>query len=384
MTTPAKPILWIPGPTEVRPAILAECARPMIGHRSKAMTTLMERLDPHLRFAFGLKDGSDASVAVHTCAGTGLMESSLLGVGPRVLCVVNGSFSKRFHEIAVALGKDAVKLSAPMGAQVPFADIDKALREQGPFDALTIVSNETSTGVRTPLKELAAVTRKFPQTMVLVDFVSYIAGAPIDFDEHGFDFGFAGIQKALALPPGLTVAAASKRYLEAAKARKGRGFYLDPVKVFEGHAERATMATPAISLYYALAQQLEDISAGVTLPPNQRGKTGRAAWQARFDEHTRMQQVTEAWAASNDLEMLPAPALRSTTISCVKAGDLDVPALITALKSKGHEIGNGYGDLKDKTFRIGHMGDHTEAGLQDMLQLADDVIAAQRAAKTRV
>lgn len=382
MTTPVKPILWIPGPTEVRPEILAECSRPMIGHRSKAMTVLQERLDPHLRLAFGLKDGSDASVAVHTCAGTGLMESSLLGVGPRVLCIVNGAFSKRFHEIAVALGKDAVKVSAPMGSQVPFAEIEKALREQGPFDALTIVSNETSTGVRTPLKELAAVTRKFPGTMVLVDFVSWIAGAPIDFDEHGFDFGFAGIQKALALPPGLTVAAASKRYLEAAKAQKSRGFYLDPVKVFQGHAERATMATPAISLYYALAKQLEDITAGVTLPASQKGKSGRAAWQARFDEHTRMQQVTEAWAASDDLELLPAPTLRSSTISCIRAGDLDVPTLISALKAKGHEIGNGYGDLKDKTFRIGHMGDHTEARLQDMLQLADDAIAAQRGAKT--
>lgn len=383
MTKPAKTILWIPGPTEVRPEILAECARPMIGHRSKAMTTLTERLDPHLRFAFGLADASTASVAVHTCAGTGLMEASLLGVGKRVLCIVNGSFSKRYHEIAVALGKDAVKLSAPMGSQVPFADIEKALREQGPFDALTIVSNETSTGVRTPLAQLAAVTKQFPSTMVLVDFVSYIAGAPIDFDANGIDFGFAGIQKALALPPGLTVAAASKRYLEAAKQRKDRGYYLDPVKVFEGHAERATMATPCISLYYALAKQLEDISAGVVLPDTQRGKTGRAAWQARFDEHTRMQQVTEAWASSNDLEMLPAPALRSTTISCVKAGDLDVPAFITGMKAKGHEIGNGYGDLKDKTFRIGHMGDHTEARLQEMLQLADDVIVELRAAKTR-
>ncbi|MBL8863428.1 MAG: alanine--glyoxylate aminotransferase family protein [Planctomycetes bacterium] len=383
MTKPVRPILWIPGPTEVRPEILAECSRPMIGHRSKAMTVLQERLDPHLKLAFGLADGSDASVAVHTCAGTGLMESSLLGVGPRVLCVVNGSFSKRFHEIAVALGKQAVKLSAPMGSQVPFAQIEQALSQQGPFDALTIVSNETSTGVRTPLSELAALTRKFRETMVLVDFVSYIAGAPIDFDEHGFDFGFAGIQKALALPPGLTVACASRRYLEQAKTRQSRGFYLDPVKVFAGHAERATMATPAISLYYALAQELEDISAGVTLPASQKGKTGRAAWQARFDEHTRMQQVTEAWAASNGLELLPAPALRSTTISCIQAGDLDVPAFLAAIKARGHELGNGYGDLKDKTFRIGHMGDHTESRLAEMLQLADDAIAEVRGARAR-
>lgn len=383
MSTSPKSVLWIPGPTEVRTEILAECARPMIGHRSKAMTALTERLDPHLKLAFGLKDGSTAHVAVHTCAATGMMESALRGAGERVLCVVNGSFSKRFAEIAELTGKQVTKLSAPMGSQVPFADIENALATKGPFDALTIVSNETSAGVRTPLPELAAVTRKFPDVMVLVDLVSYIAGAPVDFDANGFDFAFAGVQKALALPPGISVLCASARYLEQAKTRKLRGFYLDPVKIVEGHAQRATPATPCISLYYALAKQLEDISAGVTLPPSQRGKTGKAAWQARFDEHVRMQQVTEAWAASNGLEFLPPPALRSPTISCIRAGNLDVPAFLAGMKAKGHELGNGYGDLKDKTFRIGHMGDHTEARLAGMLQLADDVIASLRAARAR-
>jgi aspartate aminotransferase-like enzyme len=347
------------------------------------MTALTERLDPHLRLAFGLAEGSRAHVAVHTTAATGLMESALRGAGERVLCVVNGSFSQRFAEIAESVGKQVVQLRAPMGSQVPFAEIERALGERGPFDALTIVSNETSAGVRTPLPELARVTRRFPDVMVLVDLVSYIAGAPVDFDAHGFDFAFAGVQKALALPPGISVLCASERYLEQARARKLRGFYLDPVRIVEGHAQRATPATPCVSLYYALARQLEDISAGVTLPPAQRGRTGRAAWQARFDEHTRMQQVTEAWAASNGLELLPPPALRSTTISCIRKGDLDVAALIAGLKARGHEIGNGYGELKDQTFRIGHMGDHTEARLAGMLEIADDVIAAQRARGAR-
>ncbi len=374
-------VLWIPGPTEVRPQILAECARPMIGHRSKAMTALTERLDPHLRLCFGLASDSKAQVAVHTCAATGLMEAALRGAGERVLCVVNGSFSKRFAEIAESVGKQVTKLSAPMGSQVPFADIERALSEKGPFDALTIVSNETSSGVRTPLPELAALMRRFPGVMVLVDLVSYIAGAPVDFDANGIDFAFAGIQKALALPPGLSVLCASERYLAQARTRKLRGFYLDPVRIVEGHAARATPATPCISLYYALAQQLEDISAGVTLAPAQRGKTGAAAWQARFEEHVRMQQVTEAWAASNSLELLPAPALRSPTISCIQAGGLDVPAFLAAMKARGHEVGNGYGDLKDKTFRIGHMGDHTESRLSEMLAIADDVIAGLPAAR---
>jgi aspartate aminotransferase-like enzyme len=370
--------LWIPGPTEVRREILAECARPMIGHRSKAMTTLIERLDPGLRLAFGLDDGSKAHVAVHTTSATGLMEAALKGVGPRTLSLVNGSFSKRWFEIAGLMGKDAQKIQVDMGRAVAMEDLARTLAEKGPFDAVTLVSNETSTGVRTPLPEVAQVMRSHPNTFLLVDLVSYIAGAPVDFDQNGIDFGFAGVQKAFALPPGISVLCASERYLESARAQKLRGFYLDPIKIIEGHEQRATPCTPCISLYYALARQLEDITTGVTLPHKDKSKVGRVAWQSRFDEHSRMQQVTEAWAHSNDLELLPAPEHASPTISCIRAGNLDVKGLIAGLKERGHEIGNGYGDLKDKTFRIGHMGDHTEAGLAEMLQLADDVVAALR------
>lgn len=370
--------LWIPGPTEVRREILAECARPMIGHRSKAMTALIERLDPGLRLAFGLADGSRAHVAVHTTSATGLMEAALKGVGPRVLSLVNGSFSKRWFEIAGLLGKDAHRIQVEMGRAVAMDDLARTLAEKGPFDAVTLVSNETSTGVRTPLPDVARVMKGHPNTFLLVDLVSYIAGAPVDFDANGIDFGFAGVQKALALPPGISVMAASQRYMENASAQKLRGFYLDPIKIVEGHEQRATPCTPAISLYYALARQLEDITNGVMLPHKDKSKTGRAAWQARFDEHARMQQVTEAWAHSNDLELLPAPEHASPTISCIQAGGLDVSGLIGGLKERGHEIGNGYGDLKGKTFRIGHMGDHTEAGLAEMLQIADDVVAALR------
>jgi aspartate aminotransferase-like enzyme len=186
------------------------------------------------------------------------------------------------------------------------------------------------------------------------------------------------VQKAFALPPGITVLCASSRYLDGARAQKNRGLYLDPVKIVEGHEKRATPCTPAISLYYALARQLEDISNGVVLPPRERAKKGATAWNARFDVHVRMQQATEAWAESSSLPMLPAPELASPTISCVRSGDLDVAKLIAGLKERGHEIGNGYGDLKGKTFRIGHMGDHTEAGLREMLEAADDVVAAMR------
>jgi aspartate aminotransferase-like enzyme len=350
----------------------------MIGHRGTAMTALIERLDPGLRLAFGLDEESDAHVAVHTTSATGIMEASLKGVGPRVLCAVNGAFSRRWFEIAGLLGKDAVAVEAPLGAAVAPDAVALALEEQGPFDAFTLVSNETSTGVRTPLGPVARVLEKHPRVRFLVDLVSYIAGAPVDFDRNRIDLGFAGVQKAFALPPGITVLCASSRYLAGAKEEKHRGFYLDPVKIVEGHEKRATPCTPAIGLYYALARQLEDISNGAVLAARERPAPGAAAWRARFDEHVRMQQATEAWAHGHDLGLLPAPEHASPTISCVKAGSLDVAKLIAGLKARGHEIGNGYGDLKGKTFRIGHMGDHTHAGLREMLAQADEVVAAIR------
>lgn len=370
----SQPTLWIPGPTYVRPAILAECAHEMIGHRGPEMSALHERIDPHLRDCFGLAPSSTAQVAVHTTSATGLMEAALRGVGPRVLALVQGAFGQRFAEIAQQLGKEVLILNAAAGQVVDTAQIESALRSKGPFDALSVVVNETSTGVRMPLAPLQALMQQHPQTLLLADVVTLLAGAPVDFDAHGLDFAFAGSQKALALPPGISVLCVSQRYLNQAKTQRARGFYLDPVKIVEGHKQRATPATPCISLYYALAKQLEDISSGVTLHHKDRQKTGVAAWRARYEEHARMQQVCEAWAQSNGLDLLPDPALCSPTVSCIRAPQLNIPAFLTRMKALGHQLGDGYGDLRQSTFRIGHMGDHTEAKLSEMLSIADDVL----------
>lgn len=369
-------MLWIPGPTQVRPELLQEMARPAIGHRTQAMTDLILRLDPHLPFAFGLEENSSAHPAVHSTSATGLMEASLIGVGPRILCLVNGAFSQRWAEIAQQLGKDVTVLEAPWGEVAPMDSVAQTLRHKGPFHALTYVMSETSTGTLTPPEDIAEVMRDFPDTLVLTDVVSAIAGRAIDFDANGIDFAFAGVQKAFALPPGIAVGCASDRYLQQAKDQPNRGFYLDPVRFIEGHEEQKTPITPAIPHYYALAQQLEDISAGVTLPAADRHLQGAAAWQARFDKHARMQARTIEWARGHDLQLLPKHEHASPCVSCIRSGPVDVPKLIAGVAKHGFTLGNGYGKLKNETFRIGHMGDHTEAGLEDLLRAADEALRA--------
>ena len=367
-------MLWIPGPTEVRAEILAECARPMIGHRGTAMVELIERIDPHLPLAFGLQPGSEAVCGVHTCSATGMMEAALIGTGPRVLALVHGAFSKRWFEIAGLLGKDVRALECAWGQAPDPREIERVLAQEGPFDAVTLVGNETSTGVRTPLGPIRDVLAAHPRTHLLVDVVSLLAGAPIDFDAHALDFALAGTQKALALPPGLTVFCVSRRYLERAREREQRGYYLDPVRIVDGHTARKTPSTPSIGLYYALARQLEDISSGATLPGGE-DPAGPTAWQMRFEKHERMQARTVQWAESHELQLFPAPDLASPTISCIRSGSIDTPTFVAGLKERGFEIGNGYGPLKNETFRIGHMGDHTESGLERLLAAADEVLA---------
>jgi aspartate aminotransferase-like enzyme len=168
----------------------------------------------------------------------------------------------------------------------------------------------------------------------------------------------------------------SDAYLDRAREQEHRGFYLDPIRIVEGHATRKTPTTPCITLYRALAQQLEDITAGVQLPADFAAEPGPAAWEARFEVHRAMQRRTLEWAAGHGLEPFPVPAGRSATVSCIRSGEIDVPALIAGLLERGHEIGNGYGDLKNETFRIGHMGDHTPDQLEELLAAADEVLTA--------
>ncbi len=354
-------MLWIPGPTEVRPAIAAEMARPMIGHRSSDMADLVASLDPGLKLAFGLWDDSTARVGVGNHSASGMMEAALHGAGQRVLSIVGGAFAKRWFQIAETIGKDAVALEVEWGRAVDDSTLADKLDRDGPFDAVTMVVNETSTGVYTPIQHVSNVLQAFPDTLLLCDVVSYIAGGPVDFDTNCCDFAFAGVQKAFALPPGITVFCVSENYAERASGLERRSWYLDPMRTLEGHEARKTPVTPSIPHYRALAKQLADITA--------------AGWEERFAKHERMRERTLEWAAGHGCEPFPAEGWRSPTVSCLRAGPVDVAKLVDGLKARDYVISNGYGPLKGETYRIGHMGDHTEEGLEELLTAADEVLA---------
>lgn len=355
---------FLPGPTEVRPEILAAQTRAMIGHRGRAMEELVAGLQPGLREIFR----TSRPVYVATSSATGLMEGAIRNAARRrVLSLVNGAFSERFHGIARACGLDADALTVPLGdAHTPEMLAD-ALRGQD-YDAVTVVHSETSTGVLNPIADLARVAHAAGDVVLLVDSVTGIAGSTVETDAWELDFVLTGSQKALALPPGLALGVARLNVLERAKAKKDRGVYFDFVEFEKGLAKNQTPNTPAVSLFYALAAQLEHIRAeGI---------------ERRWARHAAMAERCWAWvdemrSRGVELSVLAAPQFRSATVTCIRLpAGRSGPDVNSAMKARGWTIATGYGSLKDESIRIGHMGDHTVAELDALLDVLAEVLAA--------
>jgi len=349
--------LFIPGPTDVHPDVLAAQAQRMIGHRGADFQALFARLQPKLRQVFLTR----SRVYISTSSGTGLQEAAIRNVVARkVLSCINGAFSERWYDVTVANGKEVTRLDAEWGRAIKPDRVNAALAADG-FDALTLVHNETSTGVASPIQEIAALVReRYPDVMILVDAVSSLGGVKLDFDEWGLDVLLTSSQKCLAAPPGLSFAAVSDRALEKARNVPNRGLYFDFVDLEKSLLKNQTPSTPAISLLWALDVALDRILA--------------EGLEARFERHAQMADRVRAWAEAQ-FDLFAEEGYRSQTVTCVKnTRSVDVKALNTYLRSKGMQIGDGYGNLKGSTFRIAHMGEIRMADVETALAAMDEFV----------
>jgi aspartate aminotransferase-like enzyme len=215
--------------------------------------------------------------------------------------------------------------------------------------------------------------------MTLVDSVSGAGGAEIQFDEWGLDFLFTGSQKALALPAGLAFGAASTEYVERARTVRDRGFYFDVLQYEKFAATNQTPSTPATSLLYAVEAQMGDI--------------GREGIERRWERHIAMCDATIEWVEEVakrrgvDLRVVAAEGVRSPTVTTVALpAGMKCADVQEGVKVRGFTVGGGYGQLKESTIRIGHMGDHTLDGLHQCLRACEGAIAelAERRRLVRV
>ena len=361
--------LYIPGPTEVRGDVIEAMAKPLFGHRSERMTDLYTTIVEDTK-AF-LETDNDAVIL--TGSGTAFMESSIANlVDERVLCTTCGSFSERQANIAERLGKSVDRIDYEWGQPVDPEDVRAALERSSAgtnsgaaetaYDVVTCVMNESSTGVRNPVEAIGDVVADFPDTLFVVDAVSALGGDAVDIDAHGIDVIFTSVQKAFAMPPGLAVCVVSEDAYEREVGGRSASWYAGFQRNIDYYERKGqTHATPAIPIMLAYRQQMKHM-----LDEGQ---------DARNERHHEMAEYTREWAREH-FSMFPEAGAESQTVSCIEnTRGIDVAETIETVAAEYDMVfANGYGSrLGEKTFRIGHMGEHDVESIRALTDAIEDV-----------
>lgn len=351
--------LFIPGPIEVRQDVLDKMATPMIGHRGKEASQLQRRISDKLRKVFYTKE----EILLSTSSGSGLMEGAIRSCTARKAAVFSaGAFGERWYEMAKCNNVSADLYKSEWGKPTTPEMIDKVL-STGDYDLITVTHNETSTGLMNPIDEIAEVMKKYPDVIYCLDTVSSMAGTKIEVDKLGIDICITSSQKALGLPPGLSMCSFSKKAVERAKLVQFRGIYLDLLSLYEFIQKNDYQypSTPSLSHMFALDFQLDRIL--------------KEGLENRFARHLEMASYVRDWAKKY-FAILPEAKYMSNTVTCINnTRNIDISDLNKKLGERGFIISNGYGKLKDKTFRIAHMGDYTLEEIKELIDAINDILS---------
>lgn len=351
--------LFVPGPIEVRQDVLHKMSTPMIGHRSKEASKLQKDISDKLRKLFYTEN----EILLSTSSGSGLMEAAIRCCTKEKAAVFSiGSFGERWHEMALANGVEAdLFVSEPGNITTPEM-VDEVL-STGKYDLVTITHNETSTGVMNPIDEISKVVKKYPDVIFCVDTVSSAGGVKIEVDKLGIDICITSSQKALGLPPGLGICTITDRSVEKARTVKHRGFYLDLVNLYDTVKKKDYQypSTPNLSLMFALDYKLDCML--------------EEGLENIYRRHLEMAEYTRDWAKRN-FELFPDEKYASVTLTTIKnTRNISVKDLNAELGKRGFAISNGYGSLKEKTFRIAHMADLTMEDIKELLHEIEDILS---------
>ena len=350
--------LFIPGPVEVRQDVLEKMATPMIGHRSKEASALQRGISDKLRKVFYTNE----EILLSTSSGSGLMEGAIRCTTKKRAAVFSiGAFGKRWYEMAKFNNVPADLFAVEMGEAITPEMVDDAL-STGKYDSVFVTHNETSTGIMNPIEEIAEVVKKYPDVVFCIDAVSSAAGSKIEVDKLGIDICVTSSQKAIGLPPGLAICTFSKKAVERAKTIEFRGYYLDLLNLYNFIQKKDYQypSTPSLShmfaLDYALDLMLEE------------------GLDNRFKRHIEMAECVRTWAKKY-FDLFGDEKHLSNTVTAIKnTRGISVADLNKELGKRGFAISNGYGDLKEKTFRIAHMAEMTLDDIKELLENIEDIL----------
>ena len=351
--------LFTPGPVHVPERVLKELSKPNDTHRSKPYSEMHQIATEGLQRLLYTKN----ECLISTSSATGVMEAcvrNLINDDEKALFLSIGAFGDRWYDIGISNGKNAIKEGVEWGHAIT-GEFAKEVMDRDNYSVVLIQANETSTGVYNPVDKVVPILKDYG-TLVCVDATSSMAGVKVEVDKLGIDVCLASVQKCFALPPGLAVCSVSDAAFEKAETVKDRGFYFDFIGLKKSNAKHQTPTTPPIPQIRGLTAQLDYIL-------NEEGL------EKRFERHEQLGRRTREWVHEMNLKMFPEKGYESNTVSTISNSlNLDIPKMISMLLEKGYRIVNGYGNLVNKTFRIGHMGEINLNDLEKMLKVLTEII----------
>jgi len=351
--------LFTPGPVHVPERVLKELAKPNDTHRSKPYSEMHQIATEGLQRLLYTKN----ECMISTSSATGVMEAcvrNLINNDEKALFLSIGAFGDRWYDIGISNGKNAIKEGVEWGHAIT-GEFVKEVMDRDNYSVVFIQANETSTGVYNPVDKVVPILKDYG-AIVCVDATSSMAGVKVEVDKLGIDVCLASVQKCFALPPGLAVCSVSDAAFEKAEKVKNRGFYFDFIGLKKRNAKHQTPTTPPIPQIRGLTAQLDYIL-------NEEGL------EKRFERHEQLGKRTREWVHEMNLKMFPEKGYESNTVSTISNSlNLEIPKMVSMLLEKGYRIVNGYGNLVNKTFRIGHMGEINLNDLEKMLKVLTEII----------
>ncbi len=351
-----------PGPTFVPEKILRALSKPLVHHREEEFTVLLSNCYEGLKKVFETKN----DVFILTGSGTSAMDAAVSNVvnkGDDVLCVVSGKFSSRLKEIVENYGGKPEVIDVKPGGVVNPERVREKL-DKKEFKAVTMVHNNTSTGSVNPIKEVGEIVKEH-EALFIVDTVSSLGGDSVEVDKSHIDLCFAGSQKCLALPPGLSFITVSEKAWEVIKKKKSKPYYLNLQNYKQKHPQ--TPFTIAINMIYALNESLNLVF--------------EEGLSNRIKRHQICQEMVREAVKALNLNLFVEDKVASKTVTSVEIPPLTIPqeieklnislkkkrdkALRETLKRYGVLVAKGQSwnvtkdkrvDLFGEIFRIGHMG----------------------------
>jgi alanine-glyoxylate transaminase/serine-glyoxylate transaminase/serine-pyruvate transaminase len=349
---PPTRILMGPGPSGAHPRVLRAMTAPILGHLDPEFLKIMDDCNNMLRTVMGTENRITLATPGTGTSGMEAAVMNLVEPGDKVVIGICGYFGERIAVMAERAGGQVTRVQAPWGSPTDFAGVEAAVKAAGNVKLVGIVHAETSTGVQTPVEPFAKLAKEHG-ALLLVDCVTSLGGVPVTVDAWGADAVYSGTQKCLSAPPGMAPLTMSPKAWDAVKAREVpcNSWYLD-LSLLEAYWDerRAYHHTAPISMVYALHEALALVlDEGI---------------EDRWARHEKNGRALQSGLEAMGLVLHADEGYRLPVLTTVRIpeGVNDAEVRGALLKRHGIEFGGGLGDLRAKVWRIGLMGESSNAG----------------------